>query len=111
MTKRTRWAATAYEDCGHWSCDGIGCAIGVVRCLDGDTEAWEAGVRFVKNCTGMVDDFPINPPEWAWYRWNPDGTRTYPLILARADGPGYGNWRGAQVVTAPHKGAYRRDNP
>lgn len=102
VTKGSGWAVNAFDECQHYSeCYGIGGDVGIVRCPDGDTERFEYGAAFVRNCLSLGDQ-PVEPPRWGWWRWNPDPSGEYSVILADASGPGPGNWRGAQIITAAY---------
>lgn len=71
---------------------------GIVRCPDGDMEAWARHSSEVLNWAGADADTQIQDPVWGWWRWNPDPTKEYFGLLAEAKGPGRGNWRGAKVI-------------
>lgn len=102
-TSRWRCQPLSCITCGDggWNTDHE-CVIGVVRCADGDIEAFNAGARWALYCfMGELEGRKPLPPAWGWWRWNPDWSREYTSILAEASGPGRGNWRGA-VVKLPH---------
>lgn len=71
--------------------------LGVVRCPEGDMDAWtRCSAQILDYCGYSQDEVQIMPPVWAWFRWNPDPS--YPCILAQQNGPGRGTWRGALVI-------------
>jgi hypothetical protein len=72
---------------------------GVIRCEEGDRATWDLLARGLLAMLG-ADPERIAPPEWRWYRMNPDPTGEYAWLLAVATGPGRGNWMGAKVIEA-----------
>lgn len=93
---KTRWKAHALN-CEHYGCD-FNCLLGVVRCADGDTEAFYAGAATVQNWQDCGTAYA--EPVWGWWRFNPDPSGEYSFLLAEATGPGRGNFRAACVIAA-----------
>jgi hypothetical protein len=102
--RRARWAAHSM-DCGdcEWGNRAHSCCIGIVRCADGDSEAFDRGVAQIRDWACVNDDVRIEPPTWGLYRWNPDWTRFYTGLLAEVDKPGRGVWHGALVLIATER--------
>lgn len=100
---KPRWVAYGAEcQICEWSDRAHDCSPGVVRCAEGDIEAFQTGAAVVLDQWGQPE-FPIKPPVWGWWRWNPDPARNYNQLLAEAKGPGRGNWRGALVIYKPER--------
>lgn len=72
--------------------------IGVIRCAEGDMDAWNDAVRWPVSYADLEEGEKPEPPGWRWWRWNPDPTGEYRGLLTEAKGPGRGNWMGALVV-------------
>lgn len=110
MTKKigegNRWVSHPLScmtcDNGAWYSDHE-CVVGIVRCADDDIQAFFEGGTWALCCYGggeLEGRKPL-PPKWDWWRWNPDWSREYSSILAKAAGPGRGNFRGAVVLLPP----------
>ena len=100
MSRTPKTAAYAFEDPDDLPDSPI--RFGVVRCPEGDREAFARLAAEVLQQIGEVPgDYQIAEPVWRWFRMNPDPTREYRWLLGRPDGPGRGNWMGALVEEAP----------
>lgn len=97
--------------------------VAVVRCQDGDHEAfWALVAQYVIENESLADRVPedrpdpavwpeaewlafvqrhIAPPQWRWYRMNPDWSEEYAWMLGTPSKAGPGNWRGAMVRVLP----------
>lgn len=87
----------AFDDDAN--CNSYSPRLGVVRCPDGDLDAWaKCSAQVLDDCGYGRDEVELKPPVWGWFRWNPDPSRSYPCVLAQQNRPGRGTWRGALVI-------------
>jgi hypothetical protein len=74
--------------------------VAVVR-YDGDPDVFTALVHhWLLTERANYGQQSVLPPEPRLFRWNPDPSRTFSYLLAKANNPGRGVWLGARVQFA-----------